>query len=412
MANEMMKKGSKRPQRISFRREYLAPGARVAPEDATPTPHTISRVLAGSLQTPGLNIGLATPAPLTGALGATGPAVVSNGPADYFSLVRDSNGASEDANTTTMSATAQPQTPMVASEKASSPPTSPTKTFLTDDAASEKSKKSDSDGSNSANVPPPSPTTPGSSTLMGRLKQLGVRKPKSPSVDKGVSAEATTVTSEPSVPEETVKTLEEVIESALLPPFSPSSSQETPLLDLPSHVLVIIEEEPPALPEPTTTDEAQVKAETLTQPVFAGDLYRGTVGSMYHDCDAVESASPGWLLTYLLKNEIPQKEPMRLSFLLKPYPNVSRPMPEMPNGNTRLTANRLLRVKKILVYIATKLEEKETEEVDEPDWLEVMCHDTVLDRRMTLASIRQHIWKQGGPDVVLYYRQKEGIQGR
>jgi WD repeat-containing protein 48 len=105
--------------------------------------------------------------------------------------------------------------------------------------------------------------------------------------------------------------------------------------------------------------------------------------------------------------------------------------------NSRLNANRMLRAKKILAYVAEHLappfmnssylpEVAEGEEPPKPeDWLELYCHDTVgfpqrfngrvrvLMRKeqivaptMTLATIRSFVWKTGG-DVVLYYRRKE-----
>jgi hypothetical protein len=41
-----------------------------------------------------------------------------------------------------------------------------------------------------------------------------------------------------------------------------------------------------------------------------------------------------------------------------------------------------------------------------PDELwEIVCNETVLPHNMTLAVVRQHVWRQSG-EVVLHYRRK------
>jgi WD repeat-containing protein 48 len=39
------------------------------------------------------------------------------------------------------------------------------------------------------------------------------------------------------------------------------------------------------------------------------------------------------------------------------------------------------------------------------DLWEIVCNDTVLPPNMTLAVVRQHVWRQSG-EVVLHYRRK------
>jgi WD repeat-containing protein 48 len=39
------------------------------------------------------------------------------------------------------------------------------------------------------------------------------------------------------------------------------------------------------------------------------------------------------------------------------------------------------------------------------DLWEISCNDTVLPPNMTLAVVRQYVWRQSG-EVVLYYRRK------
>lgn len=83
----------------------------------------------------------------------------------------------------------------------------------------------------------------------------------------------------------------------------------------------------------------------------------------------------------------------------------------------------MLRVKKILAYVAERIEV--TPETPDPDalrpeeYLDLYCYDQVnispsilelslmylqkLPTTMTLATLRAHVWK-GGADVMLYYK--------
>ena len=143
---------------------------------------------------------------------------------------------------------------------------------------------------------------------------------------------------------------------------------------------------------------------------------------------------------------------MKVSFVLHPYENLL-PAIASPDGNARLNANRMLRAKKIMAYIAERIEaplpgpiapppntaqssathtdteasenqpqpqappapaEPEpaplpnTEKNDQPElkpeeYLELFCQGQKVDPNTTLASLRVHVWRTGG-DVVLYYR--------
>ncbi|KAI9744916.1 MAG: hypothetical protein M1818_001842 [Claussenomyces sp. TS43310] len=67
----------------------------------------------------------------------------------------------------------------------------------------------------------------------------------------------------------------------------------------------------------------------------------------------------------------------------------------------------MLRVKKILSYVAERIEaapEKPDPAALKPDeYLELYCYDQKLPNAMTLATLRAHVWK-GGADVMLYYK--------
>ncbi|KUI73640.1 hypothetical protein VM1G_09491 [Cytospora mali] len=172
----------------------------------------------------------------------------------------------------------------------------------------------------------------------------------------------------------------------------PSLPNETPVLRLPPGTKVIIQEE-------TSGGSAE--------------LYRGTVETVGADADVIEKCAPQWLGDVLLLNTIPQKEPVKVSFVLHPWPESGLPSLASADGNNRLNANKMLRVKKILAYVAERidptLEEQENNPEQNPDamkpeeYLELYCNEQLLPIDMTLATLRAYIWK-GGNDVVLYYK--------
>ncbi|KAF7591225.1 hypothetical protein BBP40_001830 [Aspergillus hancockii] len=183
----------------------------------------------------------------------------------------------------------------------------------------------------------------------------------------------------------------------LTPAFTPSPESETPVLNIPDRVAVLIQEE---------TGETAV----------ASDLYRGSVGSIREEIDKLEKSIPLWLSDLLLKNQVPLKEPVKIAFTLKPYddllPPVVKPEVNIANGNTtnnsRLNANRMLRTKKILAYVAERIDPPNPDEPEESalrpeEYLELYCNKMLLPPNMTLATIRTHIWRSGG-DMVLYYK--------
>lgn len=167
--------------------------------------------------------------------------------------------------------------------------------------------------------------------------------------------------------------------------ITPSLPNETPVLKPPPLTTVIIQEE-------TSGGSA--------------DLYRGTVATVGEDASLIEERAPMWLGDLLLKNKIPLKEPVKVSFVLQPWQDLL-PSIAGPDGNSRLNANRMLRVKKILAYVAERVEAApETPDPNAPrpeEYLELYCYDQKLPITMTLATLRAHVWK-GGADVMLYYK--------
>ncbi len=80
--------------------------------------------------------------------------------------------------------------------------------------------------------------------------------------------------------------------------ITPSLPSETPVLKPPGLTTVIIQEE----------TSGGVK-----------DLYRGTVDSVGKDASVVVDKAPMWLGDLLLRNRVPIKEPVKVSFVLQPW---------------------------------------------------------------------------------------------
>lgn len=76
-------------------------------------------------------------------------------------------------------------------------------------------------------------------------------------------------------------------------------------------------------------------------------------------------------------------------------------------SNSRLNANRMLRAKKVLAYVAERIElpseQPDPELVKPEEYLELYCQDQFVQHNTTLATLRAHVWKAGG-DVILYYK--------
>ena len=89
-------------------------------------------------------------------------------------------------------------------------------------------------------------------------------------------------------------------EDPLITCIQPSLPNETPVLKPPPLTSVIIQEDSP--------DSGGL-----------ADLYRGTVGSVGQDADLIEGVAPTWLGDLLLRNRIPEKEIVKVSFVLLPY---------------------------------------------------------------------------------------------
>ncbi|KAL2155402.1 hypothetical protein VTH82DRAFT_144 [Thermothelomyces myriococcoides] len=169
--------------------------------------------------------------------------------------------------------------------------------------------------------------------------------------------------------------------------ITPSLANDTPVLKLPPATKVIIQEE---------TSGGSV------------EMYRGTVASVGADASVIEERAPQWLGDVLLLNVLPPKDPVKVSFVLHPWKDTLPPIASA-DGNNRLNANRMLRVRKILAYVAERIdpvregEERGPDALKPEEYLELYCNDQLLPVKMTLATLRTYIWRDT-KDIVLHYK--------
>jgi len=152
-----------------------------------------------------------------------------------------------------------------------------------------------------------------------------------------------------------------------------------------------------------------------------------------------------WLLEYLLLGRAPQVGVVKIGFLLFPLQSGvpgDEVLPELVNtSQTKLSASRFLRVRKLAAHVQEKIEKLTVgtrsltasphpsprssmdalghtrvqtthsptaaahEHPPPEDLWDIVCNDTVLPINMTLAAVRQYVWRQSG-EVVLYYRRR------
>lgn len=141
---------------------------------------------------------------------------------------------------------------------------------------------------------------------------------------------------------ERIKAQQQVVQMVLSRPFAPCGELDAPKLSLPSETTILISEE---------------QVESGAWEVS----YRGLVSTTDSDYEMLMKVMPAWLLDFLFGNR-----PMtggsggpvhKITFVLQPEGGKEvAGLPELPNGNARLTASRVLRMKKVAAYVLQKLE--------------------------------------------------------
>ncbi|KAJ7760582.1 hypothetical protein B0H16DRAFT_1369841 [Mycena metata] len=235
------------------------------------------------------------------------------------------------------------------------------------------------------------PSTP--TGLMGRLKSFGKLKRTTDVATPSLPTTVELPVVEEAPPEPAAKTPLQLLLSG---PLTPPTSSEAPTLGLSPHIPILIEEE--ATSGFTT-------------------VYRGTVGSTVADMHALEEAMPLWLVEYLLLHRMPSTPPqIKISFVLLPWvgkDGSNEQLPELLNTTqSKLTASRFLRVRKLTLHVQEKLERIDPPPADAPrpraeDLYEILCNDVVLPLDMSIAAVRQYVWRQSTELTMCYRRNRE-----
>lgn len=257
------------------------------------------------------------------------------------------------------------------------------------------------------------PSTPTAGGLMGRIRAFG-KSNKRQASEIGPATPGGTLTGS-DVPvtgnNSQQATSKNPAQTLLSGPINPPSSNEAPNLSISPHTSLIISEE--AVSGWTT-------------------LYRGHVASTSVDVRTLEEVLPVWLAEYLLANRVPPVPVTKISFVLLPFPHKdpNEQLPELLNtAQSKLTASRFLRVRKLTTHVQDKLDKLASSRgptmPNTPrssfdarsmssrgegrpraeDVYEIVCNDVVLPLDMTLAAVRQFVWRQGG-ELAMYYRRK------
>ncbi|WBW71922.1 WD repeat protein, WDR48 family Bun107-like [Schizosaccharomyces osmophilus] len=167
---------------------------------------------------------------------------------------------------------------------------------------------------------------------------------------------------------------DESINTSLKQPFT----DFTPQLDLSKQITVIISEE-------------------SREAGSSKDIFCSTIGNMENDADVLEKVMPYWLGKLLLMNDVPSKNSPTIGFSIQPNPNSK--LPSIVNETTRLSANSMLRVQKILDYTQSKISQLVPNMNGQ---LEIRCKDIVVTPKMTIATVKTRIWRSGD-DVLFQY---------
>jgi WD repeat-containing protein 48 len=168
-------------------------------------------------------------------------------------------------------------------------------------------------------------------------------------------------------------------------------------------------EDMPRIPFPPQTTIMIIEASSESVDFHVD--YMGLAKSTEADLPNLEIVSPPWLLEFLVgasDHSPPVKDKDKLTFLLMPWEDPSGKvgtMPEMPTGNSRLTATKMLRAKKACIYVAEKLEIVGKDKVEAHDMIELVCNGVVVPSHSTLAQIQRFYWKSSNV-LTLSYRER------
>lgn len=115
-----------------------------------------------------------------------------------------------------------------------------------------------------------------------------------------------------------------------------------------------------------------------------------------------QDSMPGWVVDLLRDCKGQAKEQVKMSFTVTPWEDSG--LPELSTAT--LNAPRVLRVKKVAMYIAKELKDSRATVVQDGDDLEVLCNGQSLSPSMSLATVKQFRWKSPG-ELSLQFRLKK-----
>ncbi|KAJ2788418.1 hypothetical protein H4R20_007381, partial [Coemansia guatemalensis] len=204
--------------------------------------------------------------------------------------------------------------------------------------------------------PPPPPETTRSSSAPGPIANVSATRPQ-PLSDRNDAAAAQALREEfaewagPRYPTDTERTL-----ALLQAPAAPWEQLYSPVicprLPLPQNITVRILQECFEAPEPYSIYRGRIES-------VAGHVSADQSLSAFRVVDdallSFELCMPAWLTDFLLFNRLPPsyQEPAKVSFVLSP--SQATTLPPFPNPNARLVANRMLRARKLAIYVVDKL---------------------------------------------------------
>lgn len=340
--------------------------------------------------TPGLNIGLATPGLASPKMAAT--ALASNGedgaPLEqrFSSQSQRQSGMTADYFSTQRVASGELTTPAGTSQAATTPGDQEPQTPTTEG-------------------PPKEGSTPGKEGLFGKKFRMGMSfsgmkkigriqtndKPaiaEEKEIQETESDSRSSKTSSSRIVEDTllgtIQKIRMAYEDSLQQQTAQQQAHENGLpgeakaVELPTAIVPSLPADTPVLKPPLNT--TILIQEDRPEAGGVADLFEGTVGQLAEMCDSVEKAAPMWLGEVLLRNQTASKDVVKISFILEPWENV---LPSIASdGNNRLNANRMLRARKIMSYVAERIEPKAKEGEEEnplraEEYLELWCQNQV-----------------------------------
>jgi len=140
-----------------------------------------------------------------------------------------------------------------------------------------------------------------------------------------------------------------------------------------------------------------------------GALYQSRAGSVI---DAETDDLPVWVVECLVYKKLNAPETPKVSFYLNPFTPCDDELPQLPHFGNKLNAIRILTIRKVVTYVISKLnlqlpvsENPEIPTVNE-DYIEILCNDKVLPPDMSLATIKQFLWKSSD-ELTLFYRKTQ-----